>query len=110
MASEQRAELIGRHADAGQDLAQGALGNVLARVDRHGNHEAVRMAHEVVAALDASDDESGAFQRPNDLYARYRRDGARHKAVRYYKSGHVECQSHLVGWPNLFDQKFQSLA
>ena len=68
------------------------------------------MAHEVVAAPDAGDGEPGALQRLDYLGSRYDRDAAGHKPARYYKSGHVECQSHLVWWSDLFEQKLKSLA
>ena len=76
----------------------------------HGNRTSIRMSHEVMASLDARDGEADAFQRLNYLCSWYRRNGARHKPARYYKSGYVECQSHLVRWPDLFDQKFQPRA
>lgn len=110
MISEQCAELVRSQFGAGQDLAHGASRDVVARVDRHDNHaSAVGMAHEVMATLDANDSEAGLFQRPNDPCSWCRRDGAGHKPARYYKSGHVERQSHLVRRSDLFDQKFQSL-
>ena len=110
MTSKQRAELVWGQLGAGQDLAHGASRDVVACVDGHDNRaSAVGMAHEVMATLDAGDSEAGLFQRPNDPCSWCRRDGAGHKPARYYKSGHVERQSHLVRWPDLFDQKFQSL-
>lgn len=110
MTSEQRAELVRSQLSAGQDLAHGASRDVVACVDGHDNRAStVGMAHEVVATLDANDSEASPFQRPNDPCAWRRRDGAGHKPARYYKSGHVERQSHLVRWSDLFDQKFQSL-
>jgi hypothetical protein len=109
MTSEQRPELIGGHADAGQDLAHCAPRNVVACVDGHDNRAAVRMPHEVMAAPDSRHGEAGLLQCLNDPCSWYRRDAARHKPARYYKSGHVECQSHLVRWPDLFDQEFQPL-
>ena len=110
MTSEKRSELVGCQANTGQDLTQGAPRNVLTRMDRHSNRTAVRMPHEMMAAPDARYGEADALQSLYDLCARYRRNGARHKAVRYYKSGHVERQSHLVGCPYLFKQEFQSFA
>jgi hypothetical protein len=77
--------------------------------DRHDNRTAVRMPHEAMAAPGAHDGEADSVQRLNDPCSWYRRDGARHKPARYYKSGHVKCQSHLVWWPNLFDQEFKPL-
>jgi len=110
MTSEQCAELVRSQLSGGQDLAHGASRDVVACVDGHDNRpSAVEMAHEVVAALDADDSEAGLFERPYDPCARCRRDGAGHKPARYYRSGHVERQSHLVRWSDLFDQKFQSL-
>jgi hypothetical protein len=79
-------------------------------VDGDDGYSSVRMTHEVNAASDPRDSESNLLQRLDDLCSWYRRDGAGHKPGRYYKSGHVECQSHLVRWPDLFDQKFQPFA
>lgn len=62
-----------------------------------------------MATLDANDSEADLLQRPNDPGPWCRRDGAGHKPARYYKSGHVERQRHLVRWPDLFDQQFQTL-
>lgn len=110
MTSEQRAELVRGQLGAGQDLAHGASRDVVACVDGHDNRApAIGMTHEVMAALYADDSEAGLFQRPNDPCSWCRRDGAGHKPARYYTSGHVERQSHFVRWPDLFDQKFQSL-
>lgn len=110
MTSEQRAELVRGQLGAGQDLTHGASRDVVACVDGHNNRtSAVGMAHEVMAALDADDSKAGLFQRPNDPCSWCRRDSAGHEPARYYKSGHVERQSHLVRWPDLFDQKFQTL-
>jgi hypothetical protein len=111
MTSEQRTELVRSQLGAGQDLAHGSSGDVIACVDGHDNGaSAVGMAHEVMATLDANDSEAGLFQCPDDPGSWCRRDGAGRKPARYYKSGHVERQRHLVRWPDLFDQKFQSLA
>ena len=108
--SEQRTELVRSQLGAGQDLANGASRDIVACVDGHDNRaSAVGMAHEVMATLDANDSEAGFCQRPNDPCSWCRRDGAGHKPARYYKSGHVERQSHLVRRPDFFDQKFQSL-
>jgi hypothetical protein len=108
MTSKQRAELIGGHADASQDAAQGSLEQILAAVDRHGHGTPVRMAHDVVATIDSRDGETGTFQRLDYLRSRYGRDGAGHKPARYYKSGDVECQREFVRYPDLFDQKLES--
>lgn len=61
MTSDKLAELVWRHADSFQNLAQGALGHVLAAVDRYGDGTSVRMPHEVVAALDPRDGEANAL-------------------------------------------------
>lgn len=109
MILEQRAELVWRHTNARDDVSHGAPRHVLARVDRHRNRAPVGMPHEVVAALDARYCESGALQGLDDLCSWYNRDAAGHKPARYYKSGYVECQSHLVRYADLFDQEFQPL-
>jgi hypothetical protein len=110
MTSEQRAELIGGHADAGKDAAQRAFEQILAAVYRHGHRTPVRMAHDVVAAVDPSDSETGTLQRLDYLRSRYGRDSAGHKPARYYKSGDVKCQSEFVRYPDLFDQKLKTRA
>jgi len=110
LTSEQRPELVRSQLRAGQDLAHGASRDIVACVDGHDNRaSAVGMTHEAMATLDANNGEAGLFQRPDDSRSWCRRDGAGHKPARYYKSRHVERQSHLVRWSDLFDQKFQSL-
>lgn len=108
MKLEQRAKLVWRHADAGQDAAQGALGYVPTSVDRHGDGAPVGMAHHVVATVDPCYGEADLFESPDDLRSRYGRDAARHKAANYQISGNVECQRHLVRYPHLFDEEFQA--
>lgn len=108
MTSEQRAELIGGHADGGEDATQGALEQILAAVDWHGHGTAVRMAHDVVATVDPRDGKASFLQRLDYLRSRHGRDSAGHKPARYYKSGHVECQSEFVRYPDLFDQKLKT--
>ena len=108
MTLEQRTELIGSHANAGEDGTQGPFGHVSARMDRDCNSASVGMAHEAVATLDPHNSESGAFERLDDLRSWYCRDTARHKPANYQRSGNVECQRHLVWYPNLFDEKFQA--
>lgn len=76
MTSEQRAELVRGHADDGQDVPQGALGHVPARVDWNCSRTPIGVLHHVVAASDPHDHESGAFERLNYLRPRYDRDAA----------------------------------
>jgi hypothetical protein len=108
MTSEQRTELIRSHADGGNDAAQGALEKVFAAVDGYGYRTPIRMAHDVVAAIDPRDRETGTFQRLDYLRSWDGWDGAGHKPARYYKSGHVERQSQFVRYPDLFDQELKS--
>ena len=108
MTLKQRAELIGCHADGGKDAAQGALEQILVAVNRHGHGATVRMAHDVMAAVDPRDGEADTLQRLDYLRSRYGRDSAGHKPARYYKSGHVECQSEFVWYSDLFDQKLKA--
>ena len=108
MTSEQRAELIGGHADTGKDATQGALEQILVAVDWHGHGTPVRMAHEVVATVDSRDGEARPLQRFDYLRSRYRRDSAGHKPARYYRSGDVECEREFVRYPDLFDQKLKA--
>jgi len=65
--SEQLPQLLGRHADDGQDVPQGALGYSTAGVDRYDNRAAVRMAHDMMAAADPNHRESGTFERLDHL-------------------------------------------
>ena len=108
MISEQCAELIGGHADAGKDAAQGALEQILAAMDRHGYRTPVGVAHDVVATVDSRDCKADPLQRLDYLRSRYGRDSAGHKPARYYKSGDVECQSEFVRYPDFFDQKLKA--
>jgi hypothetical protein len=71
---------------------------------RHGDGTPIRMAHDVVATTGPRDPEPGALKRLDNLRSRYRRDGARHKAASYQRSGNVECQRQLVRCPDLFDE------
>jgi len=66
--------------------------------------------HDVVAASDPLDSESGSLGRPDYLRSRYDRDATRHKPGSYQKSGDVECQSQLVWWPNYIKQSFKRAA
>lgn len=66
------------------------------------------MTHDVVTAVDPRDGEADSLQRLDYLRPRYGRDCARHKPARYYKSGHVECQSEFVRYADLFDQKLKA--
>ena len=88
-------------------MMQRALEQILATVDWYGHGTPVRVAHDVVAAVDPRDNEADALQRLNYLGSRYRRDSARHKPARYYKSGNVKCQSEFVRYPDLFEQKLK---
>jgi hypothetical protein len=107
MTSEQRTELVRGHADNDQEVSQGALRHVAARVNWDRNRTPIGMLHHAVAASDPLDDESGAFERLNYLRSRYGRDAARHKPGNYQKSGDVECQSQLVWWPDFINQSFE---
>ena len=107
MTSEQGAELVGAHADDGQDVSQGALGHVASCVSWDRNCTPIGMSHHVVAARDPFDSESGAFERLDYLRSRYGRDAARHKPGSYQKSGDVECQSQLVWWPDHIEQSLK---
>jgi hypothetical protein len=106
--SKQRAELIRRHAYGGQDAAQRTFGHVMARVDRHDDRTAIRVAHHMVATANSHYSESGALQRPDYLRSRNCRNGARHKAASYQKSGNVECQRQFVRWPDFIEEQFNS--
>jgi hypothetical protein len=107
MTLEQRAELVWRHADDGQDVPQGAPGHVATRMDGDWNPASIRMLHEVVATGDSRDGEPRAFERLYDLRSRYDWDASRHKPGRYYNSGDVECQSEFLRYPDLFDQQLK---
>jgi hypothetical protein len=107
MRSEQRAELIWRHADDGQDVSQGAPGHVATCMDGDRNRASIRMLHDVVATGDPRDSESRTFERLNDLRSRYDWDAIRHKLGRYYNSGDVECQREFVRYTDLFDQQLK---
>jgi hypothetical protein len=100
MRSEQLAKLVWGHVDDGQDVPQGAFGYVLARVDRDRDRTPIGMLHHVMAAADPLDHETCALERLDYLHPRYGRDRTRHKPGSYQKSGYVECQSQLIGWPS----------
>ena len=102
MTSKQRAERQG-HAGRAKDAAQRALEQILAAVDRHGHRTPVRMAHDMVATVDAGDSEASPLQRLDYLRSRYGWDSAGHESARHYKSGDVECQREFVRYPDLFD-------
>ena len=106
--SEQAAKLIRSHANRVQYAAQGAFEEILVAVDRYGDGTPIRMAHDVVTAVDPRDGETGAFQRLDYLRSRYGRDSAGHKPARYYKSGDVECQSQFVRYSDLFNQQLKT--
>jgi hypothetical protein len=108
MTSEQRAELILGHADARQDAAQRAPGDVSPSMYGHSNGAPIGVAHDVMTTVDPRDLEAGAFESLDYLRSRYGRDAARHKAANYQRSGNVECQRHLVRYPYLFDEEFQT--
>ncbi len=110
MTSEQRAELVGGHAHGLQDATHGPREQVFTAVDWHDGGTPVGMAHHVVAAVNPCDGETGALECLDDLGPRRDRDVARHKAASYQRSGYVERQSQLVGWPDLFKQQFQARA
>lgn len=104
MTSEQCPELIHGHADNGQNVAQGALGHVTARMDRYRDRKSIGVLHHVMASSYPRHRESGAFKRLYYLRSRYDRDAARHKLGNYQKSGNVECQSQLVWWSDHVEQ------
>ena len=79
MISKQPDELVRRHADAGENPAQSALGDVAIRVNGHGNGPPVRMAYDSMAAIDPDDGEACALQCPNYLWPRHGWNTARHK-------------------------------
>jgi hypothetical protein len=108
MRSEQRAELVWGHADGVQDVAQCGCAEVSAAMNGHSDGAPVGMLHHVVAAVYSRHGKADLLKYSDYLRSWYYRDAARHKPARYYKSGNVECQSHLVGWPDLFDQQFQA--
>ena len=107
MRSEQRTEIVGSDSSGSQDGSQGALKDVSTCVDRHGDGRPVGMLHDVVAARDPCNLVSGTLQRLDYLCSRYGRDGTRHNAESYQKSGDVECQSQLVRRPDFLDQTFK---
>ena len=82
----------------------------MATMDRDGDGTPVRMAHDVVAAVDPCDSEADALQGLDYLCSGHCRDGARQGTVTYQRSGDVECQRQLVRYPDLFDEKFQAPA
>lgn len=104
MTSEQLAKLVRRHADDGQDVPQGSLGHVLARVDWDGDRAPIGMPHHVMAAGNPLDNKTSTLERLDYLHSRYGRDRTGHKAGSYQKSGHVECHGQLVGWPHHIEQ------
>jgi hypothetical protein len=104
MTSEQLAELVRGHPDDGQDVPQGALGHIPASVNRNWDCTPIGMLRHVVAADDPLNDEASALERLDYLRSRYGRGSARHKAGSYQKSGYVECQSQLIGWPDHIKQ------
>jgi hypothetical protein len=108
IASEQAAKLIRSNANRVQDAAQGSLEKILAAVDRYGHRPSIRMAHDVVTAVDPRDRKTGTLQRLDYFRSRYGRDSAGHKPARYYKSGDVKCQSEFVRYPDLLDQQLKT--
>jgi hypothetical protein len=107
MTSEQLTELVRGHPDAGEDVTQGSLGHV-PRVNWHANRTAIGVSHEVVAALNTSDRESGALKGLDHLRPRYGWETARHNPAGYYGSGYAECHTEFVRYADLFEQKFQA--
>lgn len=104
MTSEELTQLIRGHADDGQDVPQGALGNVLTRMNRDWDSTPIGMLHHVMATVDPLDTEASAPKRLDYVRSRYGRDRARHKPGSYQKSGHVECHSQLARWPDHIKQ------
>jgi len=90
--------------------AHGALEQVLCTMDRHSYSAPVSMPHDVMTTVDSRNLEASTLERLDDLRSRYGRDGARHKAASYQKSGNVECQGQLVWYPDFFNQKLQARA
>jgi hypothetical protein len=107
MRSEELAELVRGHADDGEDVPQGALGHVLARVDRDGNPAPIGVLHHVVAAIYPLNDETGTLKRFDYLRSCYGRNSTRHRAESYQNSGYVECHSQLAGWPDHIEQRLK---
>lgn len=108
MTSEQLAEVVRRHADVRENVAQRTLGHVSPTVDWDGGAPPIRVAHDVMATGDAYACKAYALKRLDNLRSRHDRDVARHKTASYQKSGYVECQSQLVRYAELFDQRHQS--
>jgi hypothetical protein len=79
MTSEKLGELVRGKADAGQNATECPLGDVPPRVYWHGDGASVRVAHYVMATVNARDKEASALQSPDDLRSRYGWDAARHK-------------------------------
>lgn len=106
MRSEQLAELVRRDAGSVQDASQSRLENVSTCVDRHGDGRPAGMLHDVMAAADSYNLVSGLLQSLDYLCSPYGRDGTRHNAESYQKSGNVERQ---LAWDSdLFDQAAKS--
>ena len=62
--SEQLAELLGVHTDDRQDVPQGALSYVAARVNRDDDRPAIGMAHHAMTSADPHDSEDQPAQAP----------------------------------------------
>ena len=87
--SEQLPEFVCRHTDNGQDVPQGSLGHIAARVDRDHHAPTIDMAHHMVTSADPHDREASPFQRLD--YLRPRISPGSNRA-----SGDVETQRQLV--------------
>ena len=81
---------------------------VFTAVDWHNGGTPVETAHHVMTAANPRDSESGTLERLDDLGSRYSRDAAGHKPASYQESGHVECQSQLIRWPDLLEQQLEA--
>jgi hypothetical protein len=72
VAIEQPPEVIDGEARVPQDVPQRPGADITTRVNRNGRSPAVRMAHDVVAAIDPADDESRLLRRVHHLAAPHR--------------------------------------
>ena len=106
MESEETSEFVRGHPDGLKDAVQSSLEKVFAAVNWDDSGPSIGMAHHVMAAIDPCRDETGALKSPDDLCSRYGRNAAWHKAANYQESGHVECQSQLIRWPDLLKKQF----
>jgi len=100
--SEQRPELLGVHADDRQDVPQGALSYVAARVDRDHDRPTIGMAHHAMASADSHDREASPLKRPDP-------PSPPEWPERSRASGNVKSQRQLIRRADLGEQRFQDL-